>query len=174
MRRGELYRLCWQEFNFDLGIITIPRSKHGERRYIPINSGARIALERLRQRKGQTIYVLPGPEGQRNKDPRRTFELAVKEAGVALFRYHDIRHTFASRLVMAAVVLRTVQKLMRHKTIAMTVRYSHLTPSHQKDAIERLVSLQGMNVKLVPTDTKTDTSDFGKTLEKQGEISQVH
>src|SRR4029453_14945848 len=50
---------------FDLSIILIPRSKHGERRYTPINSAARIAFERLRQRKWQTVYAIPGPEGRR-------------------------------------------------------------------------------------------------------------
>ena len=130
MRRGEQYRLRWQDINFQLGIITIPRSKNGERRYIPMNSTARAALEVLNQRKDDGGYVIPGDAGQRNKDPRRTFKAAVKEAGIAHFRYHDIRHTFASRLVMAGVDLRTVQELMGHKTIAMTVRYSHLAPSH--------------------------------------------
>jgi Phage integrase family len=56
--------------------------------------------------------------------------------GLANFRWHDLRHTFASRLVMAGVDLRT--ELMGHKTIAMTLRYSHLSPAHQLDAVQRL------------------------------------
>lgn len=62
----------------------------------------------------------------------------MKESGILNFRYHDVRHTFASRLIMAGVDLRTVQELMGRKTIAMTIRYSRLAPSHQKEASERL------------------------------------
>ncbi len=131
MRRGEQYRLRWEDVNCRLGIITITRSKHGERWYIPINSAAKIALEVLQRQTDGSGYVVPGAKAPRNKDPRRTFEAAVKES--CILRYHDIRHTFASRLVMAGVDLRTVQELMGHKTVAMTIRYSHLAlPTREK------------------------------------------
>ncbi len=65
------------------------------------------------------------------------------------FRWHDLRHTFASRLVMTGVDLRTVQELLGHKTIDMTVRYSHLAPTHVQEAVERLTAK--------PTDTTTDS-----------------
>jgi integrase len=174
MRRGEQYRLRWEDVNFRLGFITIPRSKHGERRYIPINSSARVALEMLQQQTDGSGYVIPGPNGPRNKDPRRTFEAAVKQSGIPNFRYHDIRHTFASRLVMAGVDLRTVQELMGHKTVAMTIRYSHLAPSHQKEAVERLVSVQSQRTTAASTDTRTDTSDFHASSEIIVQTEQVH
>jgi integrase len=174
MRRGEQWRLRWEHVNLSLGIITIPRSKHGERRYIPINSAARFALERLMRRQDGSGYVLSGSTGQRNKDPRRSFEAAVKKAGIPSFRYHDIQHTFASRLMMAGVDLRTVQELMGHKTIAMTIRYSHLAPSHQKEAIERLVSPVAQANLTVQTDTETDTSALRDNLGETGQTLQVH
>jgi site-specific recombinase XerD len=71
------------------------------------------------------------------------FEPAVAEAGIKTFTWHCLRHTFASRLVMAGVDLRTVQQLMRHKTIQMSVRYSHLAPEHQLAAVEKLCETQG-------------------------------
>lgn len=174
MRRGEQYRLRWEDINLRLGIVTIPRSKHGERRYVPINSSAKLALETLQRQSDASGYVIPGQSGTRNKDPRRTFEAAVKESGILKFRYHDIRHTFASRLVMAGVDLRTVQELMGHKTIAMTIRYSHLAPSHQKEAIERLVSHALPLVNTVPTDTRTDTSHFERNSDGTVGSAQVH
>ena len=60
----------------------------------------------------------------------RVFGPAVERAGLENFRWHDLRHTFASRLVMAGVDLMTVKELMGHKTIAMTQRYAHLSPAH--------------------------------------------
>ena len=68
----------------------------------------------------------------------RIFVPALKRAAIQDFHWHDLRHTFASRLVMAGVDLRTVQELMGHKGIAMTLRYSHLSPAHQLEAVQRL------------------------------------
>jgi len=64
----------------------------------------------------------------------------VKAAGLLDLHFHDLRHTFASRLVMAGVDIVTVKELMGHKTIAMTLRYAHLSPGHQRQAVERLVA----------------------------------
>jgi len=69
---------------------------------------------------------------------RKWFEKALSEAGIVNFHWHDLRHTFASRLVMAGVDIRTVQELMGHKTIQVTLRYSHLAPKHQLEAVQRL------------------------------------
>jgi integrase len=165
MRRGEQWRLRWEDVNEAQGVITIPRSKNGERRYVRINRDCRVALDRLWLTRDESGYVLPGPTEGRNTDPRRTFEPIVKEAGIPHFRYHDIRHTFASRLIMAGVDLRTVQQLMGHKTIAMTVRYAHLAPSHEQEAIERLCKGPLMAVdSLVLTATSTATGVFEKGL----------
>ena len=69
---------------------------------------------------------------------RAWFELALEEAKIKNFRWHDLRHTFISRLVMKDVNLRTVQELAGHKTISMTTRYAHLAPEHNQAAIEKL------------------------------------
>lgn len=70
---------------------------------------------------------------------RSGFEQAVKSAKLDDYTWHCNRHSFASRLVMAGVDLRTVAQLMGHKTIQMTVRYAHLAPDHQQNAVERIV-----------------------------------
>lgn len=70
--------------------------------------------------------------------------------------WHCLRHTFASRLVMAGVDIRTVQELLGHKVIGMTVRYAHLAPAHQLDAVQRLCPVSSPQAE--PTDTKTDTA----------------
>ncbi len=75
----------------------------------------------------------------------------MRDAGLSGFSWHCLRHTFASRLVMAGVDIRTVQELLGHKTIAMTVRYSHLAPKHALAAVERLDA---------PSESPTDTRGF--------------
>jgi site-specific recombinase XerD len=73
-------------------------------------------------------------------DPREWFNAACDEAKIQGVTWHTLRHTFASRLVVAGVDLKTVQDLMGHKVIAMTARYAHLSPEHKPSALERLVS----------------------------------
>ncbi len=90
------------------------------------------------------------PEGGRLQVRANWFEPAVKKAKIRSFSWHCLRHTFASRLVMAGVDLRTVQELTGHKSIKMTVRYSHLTPKHTLAAVERLAGV----IPETPTDTK--------------------
>jgi integrase len=159
MRRGEQYRLRWQDVDLKQNILTIARSKHGEARYIQINSVARESLLKLRKRGDGLGYVCPGLEGPRNRDWRRWFEDVVSQAKIPNFRWHDLRHTFASRLVMAGVPLRAVQTLLGHKRLETTLRYSHLGESHLREAVERLTGK--------PTDTTTDTGHSGASEAKE-------
>jgi site-specific recombinase XerD len=75
----------------------------------------------------------------RQKDWRRWFEECIKRTGIQDFHWHDLRHTFASRIVMATGDLRTVQELLGHKDIRMTMRYAHLTKNHRPSAVETIV-----------------------------------
>ena len=75
--------------------------------------------------------------GARLLGPRHWFEDAVENAKLVGFTWHDLRHTFASRLVMAGVDLRTVAELLGHKKIQMTMRYAHLAPQHKLAAVEK-------------------------------------
>ena len=87
---------------------------------------------------GGSSYLFRDCHGEPYRSCRTAVEYAVKQAGIKDFRLHDLRHTSASRLVMVDVDIRTVQELMGHKTIAMTLRYSHLPPDHKQRAIEAL------------------------------------
>ncbi|MGB3728954.1 MAG: site-specific integrase, partial [Thermodesulfobacteriota bacterium] len=72
------------------------------------------------------------------KDIRTAFENACKRAGIKNLRFHDLRHTFATRLVLAGVDLATVSKLLGHSSIQMTMRYAHPTPEALKNAVSKL------------------------------------
>ncbi len=81
-----------------------------------------------------------GRGGERLLGPRHWFDDAVKAAGLRDFTWHDLRHTFPSRLAMQGVDTRTIAALMGHKTIQMTMRYAHLASEHKLVAVERLGS----------------------------------
>ena len=103
-----------------------------------MNSTAQAALLALRERGEGIGYICAGFQGPRSRDWRRWFENAAEAAEIADFRWHDLRHTFASRLVMAGVPLRAVQLLLGHKRIETTLRYSHLGEAQLQEAVERL------------------------------------
>jgi integrase len=83
-------------------------------------------------------YVFANGDGNPYRDIKTGWWNAIRKAGLQGLRFHDLRHTFASRLVMAGVDLVTVKELMGHKDIKMTMRYSHPTPEHKKAAVEIL------------------------------------
>lgn len=155
LRRGEQFGLKWTTVDMDRRQLTIPRSKNGERRHVSLND---TAMRILRNAPSRLVseFVFVGADGKGARDShnfyRRVFMPALADAAIDDFRWHDLRHTFASRLVMAGVDLRTVQALMGHKTLEMTLRYAHLSPAHQLEAVNRLVSRK-------PTDTSSDTED---------------
>ena len=98
-------------------------------------------------------WVFPSETDETPLDPKNfmswVFVPALARAGIENLHWHDLRHTFASRLVMKGVDLRTVQELMWHKTITMTLRYAHLSPAHQLEAVphasDRQVRSQSVN-----------------------------
>jgi len=129
IRRGEQYGLRWENVDLDRGILTV-RGKTG-RRFVPVNAAARSAIERLHQASGGSEFVCP-------REWRRWFEAACRSAKVHDFRWHDLRHTFASRLVMAGADLSSVQKLLGHRSIVTTQRYAHLSPEHLRATVDLL------------------------------------
>ena len=153
MRRNEQYRLRWDDVNLQLGIIDVIDSKNGQRRSIPANRNTLKALRSLLKRKDASGYVVPGTLKDRSRAWDRWFEDAVKVARVEDFHWHDLRHTFASRLIMSGVDLRSVGELLGHRTLVMVMRYSHLAPGHLREAVGRLVEKTSGS----RTDTKRKT-----------------
>ncbi len=138
MRLSEQYGLTWDRINTENRMLTVSPSKYGEARGIPLNPATLEAINILRHRAGDSQWVMTNTRGIRMLNPRKWFDSAVKAARLRDFTWHCLRHTFASRLVMMGVDLRTVQELMGHKDIRMTCRYAHMSPGHKLEAVELL------------------------------------
>jgi integrase len=154
MRSSEQYlRIDWPCVDFLRRHLYVPKSKNGEARHIPLNPEALAAFQVLFACTGGKGPIFtahkPGPKpknfiresdrsGKRLLDARDWFETAVRKAGIESFTWHCLRQSFASRLVMAGVDLRTVAELMEHKKIQMTMRYALLAQGHKESALDKL------------------------------------
>jgi site-specific recombinase XerD len=171
LRRGEQYGLTWECVNLELRQLTVARSKNGETRHVPLNDAAINALRSLQASRNGNPYVFLASDGTRLYSSRFWFDAAVADAKLSDFTWHCLRHTFASRLVMKGVDLRTVQELMGHKTIQMTVRYAHLAPQHRLAAVQRLCDTEA--VQTTASDTRTDTGEATTLVAKSPIATQA-
>jgi len=137
MRKGEILNLKWENVDLRHGFILLDITKNGERREIPINETLRATLQTLTRRL-DVPHVFYDPSGRTYNDVKRSFKTALRRAGIKDFHFHDLRHTFASQLVMAGIDLTTIKELLGHKTLTMTLRYAHLAPAHKLKAVEIL------------------------------------
>ena len=138
MRLGEILNLKWQDLDFNQKFIYIENSKNGEKREVPMNNFLLKMMAQLKETSNYGDYIFSHKDGSPLKGVYRSFKSACKRAGIKNFRFHDLRHTFASHLVMNGVDLKTVQELMGHKSFSMTLRYAHLSPDHKRKAVEDL------------------------------------
>jgi integrase len=141
MRRGELLSLTWDQIDFKHNVLRIMNAKsHSGIRSIPLNKMAREVLTDLNQQKTSS-YVFPSNRKKDSKlrDLKKGFRRAVTLADLdANLRFHDLRHTFATRLVQAGVDIITVQHLLGHAKITMTARYAHSPDASRIAAVKQL------------------------------------
>ncbi len=139
-RKSELLSLTWEEVDFEKQNITVKAgyAKNGESRTIPMNDVLTATLEEVRIDVTESGSVFRNRNGAPYRSFRTAFERAVRKSLIPDFTFHDLRHTFASRLVMSGVDLPTVKDLMGHKNINMTLRYSHLSSEHKRSAVGKL------------------------------------
>ena len=147
LRKGNLMALRWDQVDLQRRLITVPRTKNGEFHIVPMSDAVVDELRRLlKQRLQGAEYVFAPPGKDAQRDLRKAWVRVKRESGISpTFRFHDLRHTFASYLVMKGVDLRSVQTLMGHKDITMTLRYSHLSPGHLQEAVNRIGNLSRPN-----------------------------
>lgn len=133
LRRGELMALTWDDINLPAKLLTVraAAAKSGKARHVPLNTEATAALKQWKKQAGDGK---PFPF----RDLKTAWSALLTTAKIEGFRWHDLRHTFASQLVMAGVNLNAVRELLGHADLKMTLRYAHLAPSHLADAVAKL------------------------------------
>ena len=137
---SELLSLTWGDIDFRRRVITVRAAyvKNSESRSVPMNDVLTTTLKAVKMEVSIEGSVFRTPKGRPCRNFRTAFERAVQQAGLEDFTFHDLRYTFASRLVMAGVDLPTVKELLGHKSIAMTLRYTHLSTDHKQRAVSAL------------------------------------
>ncbi|NOQ87025.1 MAG: tyrosine-type recombinase/integrase, partial [Deltaproteobacteria bacterium] len=151
LRKGEIFSLRKQDIDFDRTMLHISDSKNNESRDVPINDTLHVTLKSLVDAAGDPQgYIFVNPQTKKPYDDvKKSFKTALKKAGIEDFTFHDLRHTFASHLVMTGTDLMTVRELLGHKDITMTMRYTHLSPDHKRLAVQTLESAYKAEKKII-------------------------
>ena len=140
MRRGELFQLRWDSVNLKGKQLTVKgaRAKSGQTRHIPLNAEAVTVLEAWQKQTSEAGPVFSNRDGDPLTNIKNAWRGLMRQARLENFRFHDLRHDFASKLVMAGVPLNTVRDLLGHTDIKTTLRYAHLAPDHKAEAVEMI------------------------------------
>jgi len=134
-RRSELLRLDWRNVDLARGVVAFLKTKNGEDRSVRLTERAKQVLAGLDPQESGPVFTY---RGQAIKDVKTTFDKARTRAKLEDFRFHDLRHTFASRLAQQGVPLYEIMHLTGHKSFQMVQRYAHLAPDFQERAIGAL------------------------------------
>jgi integrase len=140
LRKGELFHLKWISVDWTANTLTITAdtTKNNKSRQIPLNLFTRETLQGWYKQQEIHDLVFPSRTGRPFNNIDHAWTSLLRRAGIENFRFHDLRHSFASRLVSAGVDLNTVRELLGHSDIKQTLRYAHLAPEHKSEAVNRL------------------------------------
>ena len=157
LRRGEQFQLQWNQVDLENGVLTLPMPKGGRTRHVPLSEEAKGILRSFDSFL-RSAWVFPGlKDATQLMDSRaflrRSYEPGLRQAGITGACWHSLRHTAASRRVMAGVDLVSVKEILGHRDIQTTLRYAHLAPGHLRDAVNR-GSLSGTVTKTVTTERR--------------------
>ena len=137
-RKNEIRWLRWDDVNIQTGTVIFRETMNGTIRSVPIvGRGLDLMREWGKIRRLDTDLVFPGRNPKHPVLFEKSWKRALKESNIEDFRFHDLRHSAASYLIMAGVHMRTVAEILGHKTFAMVQRYSHLSPEHLRGELTR-------------------------------------
>lgn len=139
MRQGEILGLKWEHVDFDQKTICVALTKTGRPRRIPMSKPVEVELRSLKQDASLDEHVFSyGRTGLKLTTFRHAWEGACKQAKISGLRFHDLRHTFATRLRAKGVHERDIMSLLGHTTLQMTSCYTHAMPQNLRTAVDSL------------------------------------
>jgi excisionase family DNA binding protein len=140
MRRGEILKLKWAAVDFDKRIVRVEETKSGEPRKVDMNRTAfeLLTRQRILNPAGECVWTNPDT-GKAYVEVGKAFRAACRRAGIKGLRFHDLRHTFASRLIEAGADIITVRDLLGHSSVKLTERYTHSSGEQKRRAVDLLV-----------------------------------
>jgi len=142
MRRGEILNLKWKQVDLAKRCIRVIHTKGGRDRVVPINALLYQELLKVKKQNVKSEYVFPNPKtGQPFTELKKSFKAACKRAGIEDLRFHDTRHSFATRLVESGADIVTVRDLLGHFSVRITQRYTHSNQKQKQRAVERLAGV---------------------------------
>lgn len=169
LRQAEQFRLEWKHVDLERGILTLPETKAGHVQYVQLSGEAQAILRGFDSWQ-RSKWVFPSENPAAPMDARNFYQRvwipAVKRVGIEWATWHDLRHTFASRLALGGQNETTIAALLRHSTTALVRRYAHLSQPHLKAAAE-VVSRYGSEVQSGESESKT-----GKKPETAGSVGE--
>ena len=141
LKRGEQFRLRWDQVDLGNGVLTLPLPKGRKTGHVPLSEEAQTILRSF-DTFLRSAWVFPGLKDMTQPMDsraflRRSFEPGLRQAGITGAYWHSLRHTAASRRIMAGVDLVSVKEILGHRDIQTTLRYAHLAPAHLRDAVNR-------------------------------------
>jgi len=140
MRRGEIFNLTWFDADLNRNVLNIRKTKTGKDRVIPMNDKVRLMLESM-TKTNEFVFTSPRTNG-RLIDVKKGFRKALEDAKIFDLHFHDLRHTFATRLADAGVPMSVIAELLGHSDIRMTKRYSHTSDKAKREAVQKLTEIE--------------------------------
>ncbi len=168
MRAGEICGLCWDSIDFDTGYIHVRRSvvkegliertKTSKNRFVPMNTPLKSFLRELYETRGESKFVVKNKNGS-HIDPshisNRIFKKARESANLRHFKFHGLRHTYASQFMMSNGNIYELQKILGHTKLEMTEKYAHLSPAHLINAAN-IVQFSASEIRKFPDSVQTN------------------
>ena len=140
-RKNEIRRLLWEQVDLERQVVRFLKTKTDRDRAVPLVGEAFALLEELARRRRPTdAWVFPTWNGKHPTPLTSPWETARAQAGISNFRFHDLRHTFASYMALSGATLREIADALGHANIQQTMVYAHLTESHTRNIVERMTA----------------------------------
>lgn len=166
MRRGEIFKLKWNDIDFNKHFIYVKETKSNVMRKVPMNSFVADTLKRIK-REGDYVFYNPKTKDHIT-DVKKAFRAACRRAGIKDLRFHDLRHSAATSMVTGGIDLVTVAEILGHSDIKTTMRYAHPTPENKRKTVDILARVYGPKEKKIDTiwSYREDKKDITSSLQK--------